>query len=71
MSLMEREKNAKGLFISHYFSDDGYVLTCDTHAGGSESLVWVACYAHGDCQQVPTHGPVPVRLVRTDWEYLK
>jgi hypothetical protein len=71
MSLMTREKNAKGLFISNHFSDDGYVLTCDTHVGGGESLVWVAACALGDCQQVPTDAPVPVRLVRTDWEYLK
>lgn len=71
MSLMTREKNAKGLFISHDFSDDGYVLTCDAHTGGRESLVWVACYALGDCQEVPTEAPVPVRLVRTDWDYLR
>ena len=71
MSLMTREANAKGLFISHHLSDDGYVLTCDTYAGGDMSLVWIACYAHGDCQTVPTHAPVPARLVRTDWEYLQ
>lgn len=70
MSLMTREKNARGLFISHHFSDDGYVLTCDTHIVGGGSLVWVACYGLGDCQAVPTHAPVPVRLVRTAWQYL-
>jgi hypothetical protein len=72
MSLMTREENAKGLFISHHFSDDGYVLTCDTHVGfAGERMVWGVCYALGDCQEVPTHGPVPVRLVRTAWEYLQ
>lgn len=71
MSLMTREENAKGLFISPYFSDDGYVLTCDTYASEGGSMVWIACYAHGDCQVVPTHTPIPVRLVRTDWEYLQ
>jgi TIR domain-containing protein/HEAT repeat protein/uncharacterized protein DUF1566 len=72
MSLMTREKSAKGVFISHHFSDDGYVLTCDTHVGfAGESMVWVACYALGDCQEIPTDAPVPVRLVRTDWEYLQ
>jgi hypothetical protein len=71
MSLMTREQNVKGLFISHHFSDDGYVLTCDTHVGfAAESMVWGACYVHGDCQEVPTDAPVSVRLVRTDWEYL-
>ena len=71
MSLMTREKNAKGLYISHHFSDDGYVLTCDTHVGfAGEGMVWVAFYGLGDCQMVPTDAPVPVRLVRTDWEYL-
>jgi hypothetical protein len=72
MSLMTPEKNTNGLFISHHFSDDGYVLTCDTHTQfGGQSMVWVACYALGDCQTVPTDGPVAVRLVRTDWEYLQ
>jgi hypothetical protein len=71
MSLMTREKNAKGLFISHDFSDDSYVLTCDTCvAGAGRGFVWVACYGPGDCQTVPAETPVPVRLVSTDWEYL-
>jgi hypothetical protein len=71
MSLMTREKNAKGVFISNDFSDDGYVLTCDTHVAFSgQGFIWVACYGIGDCQTVPTDTPVPVRLVRTDWEYL-
>jgi hypothetical protein len=71
MSLMTREKNAKGLFISHDFSDDRYVLTCDGFVTGRGSFVWVACYGHGDCQAVPPDSPVAVRLVRTDWEYLE
>jgi hypothetical protein len=71
MSLMTREKNARGLFISPYFSDDDYVLTCDTCMIGARSFVWVVCYGLGDCQVVPTDAEVPVRLVRTDWEYLE
>ena len=71
MSLMTREKNARGLFISELFSDDGYVLTCDTFLGRGERFVWIASYVHGDCQTVPASGPVPVRLVRTAWTHLR
>ena len=71
MSLMTHEKSVKGLFISHDFSDDEYVLTCDTYVAGGGSFVWVACYGLGDCQTVPADSSVPVRLVSTDWDYLK
>lgn len=72
MSLMTREKNANGLFISHLFSDDRYVLTCDTRIVEHKSDVWVAGYAFGDCQSVPAKDSVAaVRLVRTAWEHLE
>jgi hypothetical protein len=71
MSLMARDENAKGLFISPDFSDDHYVLTCDGLVAGGGSFVWAACYGPGDCQTVPSDTPVPVRLVRTDWKYLE
>ena len=71
MSLMARQENAKGLFISPDFSDDRYVLTCDGLVTRGDSFVWAACYGHGDCQTVPSDTPVPVRLVRTDWKYLE
>jgi hypothetical protein len=71
MSLMTHEKNARGLFLSPHFSDDGYVITCDAQADGGGSFVWVAAYAQGDCQQVPADAPVAVRLVRTSWEHLR
>lgn len=58
MSLMTREQNANGLFISQHFSDDPYVLTCDTHLGfGGRSMVWVACYELGDCSVTPGLAP--------------
>jgi hypothetical protein len=72
MSIMARDKNAKGLFIAGYFSDDSYVLTCDAYARSSGgSMVWAVSYANGDCQAIPTDAPVPVRLVRTEWDHLK
>jgi hypothetical protein len=71
MSLMTGEENARGLFISPHFSDDGYVVTCDAQVGGGGSFVWVAAYAQGDCLQVPADAPVAVRLVRTNWEHLR
>jgi HEAT repeat protein len=72
MSIMARDQNAKRLFIAGHFSDDGYVLTCDTCASSSAgTMVWAVSYANGDCQAIPTDGPVPVRLVRTAWEHLK
>jgi hypothetical protein len=71
MSLMAREKSARGLFISPNFSDDSYVLTCDGLVTREGSFVWVVCYGHGDCQIVPSDAPVAVRLVRTDWRYLE
>jgi hypothetical protein len=71
MSVMAREKNAEGFFISPDFSDERYVLTCDTFVTGERSFVWAACYGLGDCQTVPSDTPVSVRLVRTDWEHLE
>jgi hypothetical protein len=72
MSLMAHEKNARGLFISQHFSDDGYVLTCDTCPGFDERMVWIASYTNGDCEIVPAaSAPASVRLVRTAWEHLR
>jgi hypothetical protein len=69
LSVMTPLPRIGGLHISELFSDDGYVLTCDTHLMGDGSVaVWIAAYQQGDCQEVPAEAPVPVRLVRTAWE---
>ena len=55
MSIMAREKNAKGLFIAGNFSDDGYVLTCDAYVSSSAgTIVRAVWYTDGDCQAIPT-----------------
>ena len=71
MSLMVREKNARGRFISPDFSDDDFVRTCDGLVTGEGIFGWVACYGLGDCQTAPSDNPAAVRLVRTTWKYLE
>jgi hypothetical protein len=77
MSLVSRDIQTKGLYISELFSDHAYVRTADgspgarllEHFGEAEpgwEPVWVVGYAESDCLEVPEEAPIPLRFVRTD-----
>jgi len=79
MSLMSKNIQNNGLYISELFSDHAYIRTADRSPGPISKLLelfgeaergwgstWVVGYADADCLEVAEEAPIPLRFVRTD-----
>ena len=79
MSLMSKNIQTDGLYISELFSDHAYIRTADRSPGPISKLLelfgeaergwgstWVVGYADADCGEVAEEAPIPLRFVRTD-----
>ncbi len=77
MSLITNQVQEGGLYISKLFSDHTYIRTADHNyhpygimgnTSNGYQTVWCVDYGNATCQEIPSQGPIPFRLVTTIWE---